>query len=90
MRVHLTLIYSTKLLAWDLESMVLHSIRLPAEALYLSASSCQVGIVTVSSEILIWTVGGALRKLQNTKPDIDYQEDEVAAVDIFFHSGDKG
>ncbi|RKF63380.1 putative f-box domain-containing protein [Erysiphe neolycopersici] len=80
----------TKLLAWDLESMVLHSIRLPAEVLYLSASRCQVGIVTVSSEILIWIVGGALRKLQKTKPDINCQEEEVVAVDIFFHSTDKG
>ncbi|POS82602.1 hypothetical protein EPUL_005045, partial [Erysiphe pulchra] len=79
----------TKLLAWNLNSMTVHSIRLPAEVLNLSASRCQVGIVTVSSEILIWTVGGALKKLQITKPDTDYQEDEVVAVDIFFHSEDK-
>ncbi|KAI6248396.1 hypothetical protein HI914_03673 [Erysiphe necator] len=79
----------TKLLAWDMESLIANTIRLPAEVLSISASQNRVGIVTSTSEFFIWIVGGALRKLPKYKHVKDSQEEKVLAANIFFHCEDQ-
>ncbi|KHJ33730.1 putative f-box domain protein [Erysiphe necator] len=87
---------SRELVAWDLASKRMHSIRIDEKVESLSAYQNQVGIVTVSSvdmtdsfESYVWQVGGALTRLQQIKHKRNSSEEKIVAIDIFFHIFEK-
>lgn len=82
----------TKLFAWNLscEEEHFHSVLLPANPFSFSAHHDQVGIVSATFELLMWSVGGQLKNLQTIKPRKAFANEKIVVADIFFHAIDPG